>query len=198
MTNACRFMNLSSLKIKLINYLPKLPMAESSSAKTLLALLLALNNLETPLNSQEQKRLYEVGEQLELDPDDWDFIEEGLMAIINNNPTFKVKFQEAFTKLNQIDEINALNWQDIITELRQPLIKNKEIEEKGIEKRGFEPGQSINIVSHTLINDVVVPILKAEDPQSTSQQLTPLQRFWNSLLEFGSQDNSPPSFPPQI
>jgi hypothetical protein len=113
------------------------------------------------------------------------------MAIINNNPTFKAKFQEALTKLNQIDEINAPNWQDIITNLRQPLIKNK-----GIEKRGFEPGQSINIVSHTLINDVVVPILKAEDPQSRSQQLTPLQRFLNSLSEFGSQDNSPPIFPP--
>lgn len=168
-------------------------MAESSSAKTLLALLLALNNLETPLNSQEQKRLYEVGEQLELDPDDWDFIEEGLMAIINNNPTFKAKFQEALTKLNQFDETNALNWQDIITNLRQPLIRNQ-----GLEIRGYKPGQPTNIVSNTLINDVVVPILKTENPQASSQQLTPIQRFWNSLSEFGSQDNSPPSFPPQV
>ncbi len=168
-------------------------MAESSSTKTLLALLLALNNLKTPLTTQEQDKLYEVGEQLELDPDDWEFIEEGLMAIINNNPAFQAKFQEVLTKLNQFDENYPQNWQEIITELRQPLIRNN-----GIEKKGYKSDQPLNILSNTLINDVVVPILKTENSQNSSQQLTPLQRFWEFLSEQGSQDNIPPSFPPQL
>ncbi|NEO81030.1 MAG: hypothetical protein F6J99_34390, partial [Moorea sp. SIO4G3] len=49
---------------------------------TLLALLLALRELKTPLTQEELDDLADVGHQLALDPDDWEYIAEGLMAII--------------------------------------------------------------------------------------------------------------------
>ena len=78
-------------------------MATTSSDNTLLALLLALKTLKTPLTETEQAKLYEVGEQLELDPDDWEFIREGLIAIIADNPSLNDNFQYILTHLNALD-----------------------------------------------------------------------------------------------
>jgi len=96
--------------------------------KTLLALLLALRNLENPLSSTEKALLYEVGEQLELDPDDWEFIEEGLLAIVTANPFFHKEFQSANAQLNYV------NIQELL-----PTDKDKEEEielSRVIERRG--------------------------------------------------------------
>jgi hypothetical protein len=41
---------------------------------TLIALFLALSDSSISLSQFEKDRLYEIGEQLELDPDDWEFI----------------------------------------------------------------------------------------------------------------------------
>lgn len=76
-----------------------------SCENTLLALLLALRNLEDPLSlsPSERAQLYEVGEQLELDPDDWEFIEEGLLAVVTANTFLNKQFQTAKTQLAAVD-----------------------------------------------------------------------------------------------
>lgn len=70
---------------------------------TLLALLLALKNLENPLSEDERKALADVGQQLKSDPNDWDFIEEDLMAIIEANDALSRLYQEAKAKLDAVD-----------------------------------------------------------------------------------------------
>lgn len=77
-------------------------MAESSKT-TLLALLLALKQLETPLSADEQAVLENVGKQLKLDPDDWEYIKEDLMAVIEKNPSLDRHYQAAKVQLVAID-----------------------------------------------------------------------------------------------
>jgi hypothetical protein len=77
-------------------------MAESAET-TLLALLLALKQLETPLTADEQADLDNVGKQLYLDPDDWEDIKEGLIAIIEKNPSLDRLYQAAKVQLEAID-----------------------------------------------------------------------------------------------
>ena len=57
----------------------------SSIYKTLIALLLALKELPIPLNRDEQAILQDIGQQLDIDPDDWDFIKEQITELIEAN-----------------------------------------------------------------------------------------------------------------
>lgn len=62
--------------------------------------LFALKYLESPINPDEQAALDTVGQQLELDPvEDWEFIQEGLMAIIDANTSLKELYQNLITTL---------------------------------------------------------------------------------------------------
>ncbi|MGL4501825.1 MAG: hypothetical protein ACRCU2_22335, partial [Planktothrix sp.] len=67
---------------------------------TLIALFLALSDSSISLSQFEKDRLYEVGEQLELDPDDWEFISAGLMAVITSNQTLNQVFSSELAKLS--------------------------------------------------------------------------------------------------
>lgn len=60
---------------------------------TLLALLLALKNLETPLSENERNTLVEMGKNLKENPNDQYLIKKKLMAIIKANDTLKVSAQ---------------------------------------------------------------------------------------------------------
>ncbi|WP_226591692.1 CHAT domain-containing protein [Microseira wollei] len=75
----------------------------SDRTKTLLALLLALRELETPLSADEQAVLQDVGQQLAIDPDYWDFIQEGLMAVIEANSALNHLYHSNRAKLDALD-----------------------------------------------------------------------------------------------
>lgn len=75
----------------------------SSATKTLLALLMALRELKVPLSTDEQEVLQTVGRQLELDPDYWEEIEEGLLAMIEANAALNHLFQLNKAKLEALD-----------------------------------------------------------------------------------------------
>ncbi|MBD2208103.1 CHAT domain-containing protein [Calothrix sp. FACHB-1219] len=75
----------------------------SSVTKTLLALLLALKKLEIPLSEDEQALLQDVGQQLALDPDYWEFIEPELITIIQANSTLHQLFEAGKVKLDALD-----------------------------------------------------------------------------------------------
>lgn len=81
----------------------------STVTKTLLAFLLALRELETPLSSDEQSVLQDVGQQLEIDSDDWDFIEEQLMAVIEANSALNRLYQYNRDKLDTLEGLLPLN-----------------------------------------------------------------------------------------
>ncbi|MFW9259082.1 CHAT domain-containing protein [Nostoc sp. CALU 546] len=77
----------------------------SSVTKTLLALLLALKELEIPLSKDEQGLLQNVGQQLALASDDWEFIEieAELTAIIQANLALNHIYQSNKVKLDALD-----------------------------------------------------------------------------------------------
>ncbi len=74
-----------------------------SVTKTLLALLLALRELTIPLSPDEQGLLQDIGQQLALDPDYWDFIKEELTAMIEANSVLNRIYQSNKVKLDALD-----------------------------------------------------------------------------------------------
>lgn len=80
----------------------------SDRTKTLLALLLALRELETPLSADEQAVLQDVGQQLAIDPDYWDFIQEGLMAAIAANSALNHLYHSNRAKLDALEGLLPL------------------------------------------------------------------------------------------
>jgi hypothetical protein len=75
----------------------------SSINKTLIALLLALKELPIPLSRDEQAILQDVGQQLNIDPDDWDFIKEQIAVLIEANYSLNQIFQAKIRKLDALD-----------------------------------------------------------------------------------------------
>jgi len=107
-----------------------------SRERTLLTLLLALRNLEDPLSESKQAQLYEVGEQLELDPDDWEFIEEGLLAVVSATTLLDKQFQTAKAQLDSVDIQKLLPTDNDIVEVNSVTV---------IEKRGSNDNRVENI-----------------------------------------------------
>lgn len=155
-------------------------MAESPRT-TLLALLLALKQLETPLTADERAKLKTKGQQLAIDPDDWDYIQEGLMAIVEQNPSLDRLFQTAKMQLQAIDG-------NIPIELL-PTPQEKEAELFVDDKRdpvsfGYfegEPDRESDEILTTAIN-----VLTKEDSAKTAKKLSFLQRMQKYLQKSNS------------
>jgi hypothetical protein len=155
-------------------------MAESPRT-TLLALLLALKQLETPLTADERAKLKTKGQQLAIDPDDWDYIQAGLMAVIQQNPSLDRLFQTAKMQLQAIDG-------NILIELL-PTRQEKEAELFVDDKRepvsfGYfegEPDRESDEILTTAIN-----VLTKEDSAKTAKKLSFLQRMQNYLQKSNS------------
>jgi hypothetical protein len=141
----------------------------SSPANTLLALLLALKDLDASLSPREQAQLFEVGELLDLDPDDWEFIDQRLMSIINGNYRLKSLFETANKKLKTLSSSIS---QLLPTEReRQQILFTDE----PIETRGYIDYDS-NLESAEFLNLSVI-ILKENDPAEIIKQLTWIDRI---------------------
>lgn len=147
------------------------------ASDTLQALLLALSYPEISLSDSEKEKLFEVGEQLELDPDDWDFIEGGLMAIITNNLTLNRIFKAELTRLAAVP--NNLKPQFIPSqdELAQVLSQENQFEKRGYVESEF--GRE-----NQEILDFSIKVLKDQDPAAKTRKLNWVERIKNVLSEF--------------
>jgi hypothetical protein len=155
-------------------------MAESPRT-TQLALLLALKQLETPLTADERAKLKTKGQQLAIDPDDWDYIQEGLMAIVEQNPSLDRLFQTAQMQLQAIDS-------NIPIELL-PTEQEKEAELLANEKRelvtfGYTEGKPDPTSNE--IRDVVIDVLNQKDPATKAKNLSFLDRIQAHLQKSNS------------
>lgn len=152
-----------------------------SPQTTLLALLLALKQLETPLTTDEQAALKTAGQQLELDPDDWDYTKEGLMAVIENNPSLAQFYQTAKAKLDAIDGNIPLEL--LPTELEQ------EVELLADEKRepvtfGYFEGEPER-ESDEILN-ISINVLTKKDSAQTAKNLSFIKRIQEFLQSSSS------------
>ncbi len=155
----------------------------SSVTKTLLALLLALRELKAPLSTDEQAVLQNVGQQLALDPDDWDYIKEGLIALIEANATLNHLFKLNKTKLEALDSQLPRDLLPSLAELEQELFtETREVvtfdgSPKGISN---QPDEVISLTSTILIT---------ENPDQTVKQLSflkPVSDFIEAFRYFNT------------
>ena len=82
---------------------------DESSAKSLLALWLALKDSEVRLSPAEDSALQEIGNRLNQRLDTWDSIEKDLMALIQGNANLNQAFQEVRPQLDEMDDEELLD-----------------------------------------------------------------------------------------
>lgn len=169
-------------------------MSQPPALATLLALLLAIRDLEVTLDSDEFKKLLTIGQQIEMAPDDWDNIQADLMAMMTSNHPLNAKFQQYQPILTQFLMSVGGDILDLLPtpeELRQALQLPKPLE-----TLGPTPGKPNRSPSKAIINDIVVPILKSDNQTQTTRYL--FERLVDRLREFGDSDDNPPILPPGI
>lgn len=140
---------------------------------TLLALLLALKNLKTPLSKDERNKLVDIGENLKEYSDDQYFIKKRLMAIVKANDTLNQLYQEAKVKLDALDG-------QIISDL---LPTDAELEKDPRARFEGKPDKQSNEISHQ-----TVKVLKTEKPEETAKELPFLERLSQFLNQPSKND----------
>ncbi|MUG97486.1 hypothetical protein F7734_36265 [Scytonema sp. UIC 10036] len=149
-----------------------------SANTTLLALLLALKEFDVTLTPSENPELETIGDQLALDfPQRWNDIQERLMTLISSNISLYQRYQAIKAKLDIVD-----------SHLLASLLPNKDELEKELageckrEVRGYKPTKLAKADSdREIVNDIVVPILRSDEPSEKVKQLSFLERLQKNL-----------------
>jgi CHAT domain len=144
----------------------------SSITKTLIALLLAIKELKTPLSKDEQANLQDIGQQLDIDPDYWDCIKEQITALIKGNYTLNQLFQAKIRKLDALDGRIPREFLPNFAEFKKELFgETKEI----VTFDGSSNGENSN--SATQIISITSTILQTENQDQTTKQLDFLEQI---------------------
>ena len=140
---------------------------------TLLALMLALNELETPLSSDEESALSDIAAQLSLDPDAWESdIEPNLNEIIAANPHLQQLYQAAKF---QLDAVNGDIPQDFLpTQLELEKVVPAMAQ---VATRGFDPEADESEFHSSEINNMVIGILANPKPTETTKKLSRFEKL---------------------
>lgn len=152
----------------------------SSINKTLIALLLAIKELQTPLTRNEQAILQLVGEQLGTRPDYWDNIEEQITALIEGNYSLYQIFQGKIRKFEALDSRIPREFLPNFAELKKELFaESKEI----VTFDGSSNGENYNgqspVYDHRTkqIIDITSTILQTENQDQITKQLVFLEQI---------------------
>ncbi|MBD2340124.1 hypothetical protein H6G64_24460 [Calothrix sp. FACHB-156] len=151
----------------------------TNNDNTIIAFLLALQDLKTSLSAQEKRNLQDIAKQLDTQPKAWDkHIKERLLDIIAANPELSQYYKFYQSQLENTQEVP----EDLLpTEAEvNRLIYREEV----AITRGFKP-KSEATGYETQLNNVVVIIGNSEKPEETVKQAT----FLENLKQFLSQSN---------
>ena len=144
--------------------------------KTLLALSLALKDLEAPLGEQEQKAFKDAAHQLQLEPDNWENHEPDLLKVIQANSNLNQLYQASKSQLDALSDNIPSNLLPTQAELEQALPTTQE----GV-TRGFAPVNN-DYESHE-INNMVISILNTPNPPETVKKLSRLEKLQQFLQQ---------------
>ncbi|MGI2904852.1 CHAT domain-containing protein [Tolypothrix sp. VBCCA 56010] len=140
--------------------------------KTLIALLLALKELQIPLSQDEQAILQDIGQQLDIDPDYWDFIQEEITALIEANYTLNQLFQTKIAKLDALDGQIPRDFLPNLAELKKEVFgETKEIVTFDGQTRGENYDRSKQVIN------ITSTILLTENQDQTTKQLVFLEQI---------------------
>jgi hypothetical protein len=151
----------------------------TNTDNTIIAFLLALQDLNTSLTAKEKQNLQEIAKQLDTQPKAWEtHIKQDLLEIIYDNPELNQAYQFYQSQLENVAEIpdELLPNENEISSLIPP--------QKTVLTRGFKP-KSEATGYESQLNNVVVVISNSEKPEETVKQATSLGK----LKQFLSQSS---------
>ncbi|CAD0226746.1 hypothetical protein [Planktothrix agardhii] len=174
-------------------------MSQPPALPTLLALLLAIrDHPDVTLNDDKKDELFTIGEQLKPNREMRDETHAKLMSVIQSNDKLNesfTKYQTALIRFLATENSENLDYLPTSEEVLEALQTGNESSQ--IERRGVKPKKSKRSPSLTIINDIVVPILKSDNPPEVSKKL--FQRLLENLQQFSADsDTQPPTLPPLI
>jgi hypothetical protein len=146
-----------------------LPVAVSVN-KTLLALLLALKDLETPLTKEEQDAFRDAAYQLQIDSKDWEEHKPYLVSAIQANPTLNHLYQ---TALSQLDALSGNIPNDLLP--TQAELEHAIPTAQSPETRGFAP--ITDDLESNEINNMVINVLASHNPTETTKKLNKFEQL---------------------
>lgn len=146
---------------------------------TIMAFLLALQDLKTSLSEQEKQNLKEVAKQLDAQPKAWKtHTKILLLEIIADNPELNHFYQFYKSQLENVEEVP----EDLLPSEAE--VNRLIALDKAFITKGFKP-KSEAIGYESQLNNVVVVVGGSEKPEETVKQAT----FLGKVKNFLSQSN---------
>lgn len=144
--------------------------------KTLLALSLALKDLQAPLSGDEQAAFRNAAEQLKFEPDSWQDYEQDLLKVIQANSTLNQLYQAASSQLDALSSEIPSNLLPTQAELEQALPNTTKVV-----TRGFAPVNDDYETNE--INNIVINILTTSNPPETVKKLSRFEQLQQFLQQ---------------
>ena len=145
---------------------------------SLLAILVALENLAEPLTEEQQEALYKLGQRLGTKPKKWSSHLDKLLTVFPEESDFIKSYQDAYQALEQFPS----------EDLPKLLPGQQEVEQlfpdAPVVKRAYFEGQADQ--SSQEICNFVSSVVKSQNPAETSKKLSLAQRLAESLKAFGN------------
>ncbi|NEO82281.1 hypothetical protein [Moorena sp. SIO4G3] len=137
--------------------------------KTLLAFLLALTDLDTPLSQGDNKSIKEIGDQLDAQPLAWErYTKPKLLEIIAANPELNQRYQTYYNQLDTTVDIPP-DYLPTTAEI-QPVNKPSSTIMRGHKPKSSPTGYDQQI------NNIVIVVSRTEQPEAAVKQL-PLEKL---------------------
>ncbi len=141
--------------------------------KFLLSLVYAIQELETPLNSEEKEQLQDVSEQLADDPTAWEIYTKPMVEeIISNNSSLNKIFQDVQSKLEKIEEIPP-DFLPTAEELVTVTPTNNQPQERPIPRIS-----SADLKSNEITN-MCIQVISSPEPSETVKKVSKLDKLLN-------------------
>lgn len=149
---------------------------------TIIAFLLAFQDLNTALSTQEKQILQELAKQLDTQPKAWDiYIKKRLLELVSANSELNESYKFYQSQLENLAEIphNLLPNEAEISGLNSA--------NKVLETKGFKPKSEATDYASQL-NNVVVIVGTSEEPEATVKQVTFLEKLKEYLSDSSSSN----------
>lgn len=144
----------------------------------LLALLLAFRKMTQSLSQSDElilfPQLFEVGEQLQLDPEDWEFIYEGLIYHITKYNVLNQVYEQIYTQIADVDASLLQNLSPTTEEVSQVDNLHTYDGERGDYHNQLD-------LSNPNILQIAVTVLKSNNPYIAAQKSDWLNRVTKTL-----------------
>jgi hypothetical protein len=150
---------------------------DNSVNTTLLALILAIKNLETPLKKEEEKSLSIAAQQFDLNPQAWDsIIEPELMTMIHRNQALADQFQTIKSKVDNLSTI-PLNLIPTKEELDNvlPMVAAQ------AKQRPIPNINPQDLKKNNEITNMAIRLMSTSESSTTVKKLNSLEKLWQFL-----------------